>query len=120
MSQLRILIVDDEDGIRTLLKDELEDLGHIVHEAAEGVMALQKYRKTDYDLIICDVSMPRMNGYEFISNIRDIDKEIKILMLTGCADEETVKKSIELGISGYLLKPFNSEAIKSRISKLFS
>ena len=119
MTQLKILVIDDEPDIRSLLKEHLMELGHVVHEAEDGGVGFMKFKKMEYDLVICDVNMPKMTGYEVVEAIRQCNKKIKIVMLTACGGEDLVKKIVALGISGYMLKPFDFEKVKARLEKIF-
>jgi two-component system, NtrC family, nitrogen regulation response regulator NtrX len=80
---VRILIVEDEESIRRLLKHLFSINGYVVAEAANGEEGISEYQKSKPSLIVTDINMPRINGVEFISLIRNIDKEIPIIALTG-------------------------------------
>ena len=116
----KILIVEDEVSIREILKEFLIDLGAEIHEAEDGAVGYLKYKKVKYDLLIIDVTMPKVSGPELIRNIRSVDQKTKILMLTSCADKEVIQDVVLLGIQGWILKPFDEEALKVKVEKLLS
>jgi CheY-like chemotaxis protein len=105
----RVLVVDDEPGIRELLRDELRDLGHEVLEAADGLEGFALYRKARPDLIVSDVRMPRQDGLAMVREIRSEDSAVPILLITGFADV-TAAEAGALAITAVLPKPFDLEA----------
>ena len=116
----KILVIEDEASIRAILKEFLLDLGVEVHEAEDGAIGYMKYKKASYDLLIVDVTMPKVSGVDLVKNIRSTDEAAKILMLTSCADKEIIQELVQLGIQGWVLKPFDEQAFKSKIEKLLA
>jgi len=125
---LHILIIDDEAFMRKLIEHTLNDVGiGIISQAAngrEGLSILQS-AKSKVDLVICDLEMPEMNGFDFVKQVRSsaeerLDAKLPILILTGHADEETVRGAATLGINGYLVKPVSRKSLESRILKTIS
>jgi len=115
----RVLVVDDEENIREVLSNYLESMNYEVHTAEDGQDALDKYRKGDFDLIISDLLMPNIDGLELLKRIRNIDKEVIFLMITGYPSIETAVDAIKKGAYDYITKPFHMEDVKLRIERAF-
>lgn len=118
---IKILIVDDEYLIRDLIKDCLnyEELGFtIIGEAEDGIEAIKKIEELKPELIILDISIPFINGIELSKIVKKKYKEIKILILTGYSEFEYAKECIKIGVSEYLLKPINSNTLKTILEKI--
>ena len=114
-----ILIVEDNKDIRTYIKDQLEENYKII-EAADGEAGLAAAKETIPDLIVTDVMMPQMDGYEFAKNIRGDERSshIPIIMLTARAADEDKISGLETGVDDYLIKPFNPKELQVRIKNL--
>ena len=114
----RILIVDDDDEIRELLEFDVAQSGYFVDTASDGKEGLNKALNNSYDLIILDVMMPKMNGFDVCKNIRQAKLAIPILMLTakGTIDDKTV--GFDCGADDYLVKPFDIQEVLLRIRVL--
>ncbi len=113
----RILVVDDEENIREVLKEYAEFEGHTVDEAADGMQAIEMVKKNDYDIIIMDVMMPRLDGYSACKEIRKI-KQIPVLMLSARGEEYDKLFGFELGIDDYVVKPFSPKEVMARINAI--
>ena len=114
----RILLVDDEAGLRRTLSDRLRKEGYGVDTAANGLIASDMARKSDYDLIILDLNLPAKNGLEVCRDLRREDKNVAVLMLTArdaVADKIT---GLKLGADDYMTKPFESAELMARIEAL--
>ncbi|MEN8078784.1 response regulator [Clostridioides difficile] len=112
----KVLIVDDEPFIRLGLKKMInweEEGFSIIGEARNGVEALSIVNTESIDLIITDISMPKMDGISFINKLRKYDKNVKIVFLTGYREFEYAKQGIKFGIKEYLLKPINPSELLS-------
>ena len=118
MNALKILVVDDESRMRKLVKDFLEREGFQVVEAGDGIEALDLfYKDKNIDLIVLDVMMPKMDGWEVCEEIRQNSK-IPIIMLTAKSDEKDELKGFDLGVDEYIAKPFSPKILVARISAL--
>ncbi len=118
MGQLKILVVDDETRMRKLVKDFLERENYKVIEAADGAEALDKfYGDKDIDLIILDVMMPNLDGWQVCAEIREFSK-VPIIMLTARSEEKDELKGFELGVDEYVSKPFSPKILVARVSAL--
>jgi CheY-like chemotaxis protein len=108
-----ILVVDDETFIRQIIRETLEDHGYRVYEAGDGVEAVTLFvqQRAQIKAVITDMCMPIMDGRSTVSTLRHIDPEVRIIVITG-ADPLAEKGSVnELGIKGFLNKPFSSEQL---------
>ena len=114
----RILIVDDDKGVRDALAEFLSSLGYVVAEAQNGEEALTLYRQGGFDLIMADLIMPNMDGMELLGRVRENKSdEVIFLMITGHPSIGTAVESINRGADDYITKPFHLEDVKIRIEK---
>ncbi|MDI9389105.1 MAG: response regulator transcription factor [Synergistota bacterium] len=111
----RILIAEDDAAIRTGVSDLLESEGYHVASAADGVAALEMYRDFDPDLVILDVMMPGMNGYDVCREIRTGDRVTPVIMLTAKGREVDKVVGLELGADDYMVKPFGMDELLARV-----
>lgn len=118
MNELKILVVDDESRMRKLVKDFLSRKGYEVIEAADGEEAIEKfYYNKDIALIILDVMMPKMNGWEVCRELRK-ESKVPIVMLTAKSDESDELLGFELGVDEYISKPFSPKILVARIDSI--
>jgi chemosensory pili system protein ChpA (sensor histidine kinase/response regulator) len=115
----KLLLVDDSISIRKFVGKLLENAGYNVDVAIDGLEALSKVEGTYYNLIITDLEMPRMHGYEFISELKNNDryKNIPVIVLTSRAGEKHKQKAMSKGADGYIVKPFNEEILLENIGR---
>jgi adenylate cyclase len=112
-----MLIVDDVEANRELLRRRLVRQGHEVTTAINGREAIEMLRITEVDLVLCDIMMPEMDGYEFLQYIKhDADlRHIPVIMISAVDDMESVVRCVEMGAEDYLPKPFNQTLLRARI-----
>ncbi len=115
----KILIVDDEENIRVGLREFAEFEGYQVEEAVDGMDAVNKCRANDYDAIILDVMMPRLDGFSACKEIKKI-KDIPVLMLSARGEEYDKLFGFEMGIDDYVVKPFSPKEVMARINVIIS
>lgn len=113
----KILVVDDEDRIRTLLRLYLEREGYEVDEAEEGSGAYEKICNQEYDLLILDIMLPGMDGWEICAKVRK-EKTLPIILLTAKGEEENRIQGFELGADDYVVKPFSPREVVMRVKAL--
>lgn len=114
----RVLVVDDEQSIVTLLKYNLEQAGYVVEIAQDGEEALQKEKKKKPDLIVLDVMLPKKDGIEVCKTIRSDKNQVPILMLTAKDDEFDRVLGLELGADDYMTKPFSPREVVARVKAI--
>lgn len=114
----RILVVDDEEGFRTLLKCGLEDEGYKVTEASNGEEAIILSREHTYDLALLDLRMPGINGIEVLKVIREVSPSTDCVMITGYQDVQLAVEAIKLGAKDFLPKPQNLDELINRIKNV--
>jgi two-component system OmpR family response regulator len=113
-----ILVVDDEPGVRDLLRDALEIAGYQTEMASNGAEALDVLRRHSADLCIVDINMPTMDGFEFLAKLREHDTKTPVLMLSARDSPVDVAKGLRFGADDYVRKPFSLEEIMLRISAI--
>jgi DNA-binding response OmpR family regulator len=113
----RILVVDDDDDIRLLLRELLERAGYTVDEAPDGRTALRTLFTTPPALVILDVSMPELDGYQTLDRIRDLS-EVPVLMLTARTQELEKVRGLSAGADDYVAKPFGRQELLARVQAL--
>ena len=114
----RILIVDDDTEIRDLLEFDISSSGYFVDTASDGYSGLTKALNNKYDLILLDVMMPKMNGFEVCKNIRQAKLNVPILMLTAKGTIDDKASGFNNGADDYLVKPFDIQEVLLRIRVL--
>lgn len=117
-AQKKILIVDDDDEIRELLEFDVAQSGYFVDTAKDGLEGLNKALNNSYDIILLDVMMPKMNGFDVCKNIRNAKINIPILLLTAKGTIEDKTEGFDCGADDYLVKPFDIQEVLLRIRVL--
>jgi two-component system, OmpR family, KDP operon response regulator KdpE len=115
--QRRILIVDDEPGLRELVRINLEHEGFAVLQAENGVQGLEMIQQEHPDLVILDVMMPEMDGWDVCRRLREFS-QVPVLMLTARVQSQDIVTGLESGADDYLLKPFNMDELMARVRAL--
>ncbi len=100
-----ILIVDDEKAIRKTLSEILSYEGYKIDEAGDGEEGIRKFRDKEYDVILCDIKMPKMDGIEFLDRAKDLNPDIPIIMISGHGTIETAVEAVKKGAYDYISKP---------------
>lgn len=111
----KILIVEDDLSIQALLHDFIEEAGHSVELAADGVEALAKYSEQPFDLILLDIMLPKIDGYSVCEYIRQ-KSDVPIIMLTALDSEENQLKGLDLQADDYITKPFSMPVLLRKIA----
>lgn len=111
-----ILVVDDNKNNRDLLSSQLQKYNHTISTAINGREALEMIQKTEYDLILLDLLMPEIDGYQVLKNIKENGKKyIPVIMISALDEIENIIRCIEIGAEDYLPKPFNKTLLKARV-----
>jgi DNA-binding response OmpR family regulator len=102
----RVLVVDDEASIRDLLSRTLSLAEYDVDEAPDGQVALERMRQQPYDLLVTDLKMPGLDGLSVIREAKRFNAELPVIIITGFSSESSAIDAVNLGVTGYLTKPF--------------
>ncbi|MFZ9840630.1 MAG: response regulator transcription factor [Candidatus Nanopelagicales bacterium] len=114
----RVLIVDDEAGIRSLLSETLSLVGYSTLSAENGMQAMSLLRAEKFDLVLLDINMPLLSGFEAISRIKKLDSHLPVIMVSARQDKSDVIEGLKLGADDYISKPFNLEELVMRVNAL--
>lgn len=124
MSKGKILVVDDEEEIRDVIRLHLEGAGYHIIEAENGEIAIQKLREEDnmvnVGLILCDIRMPKVNGHECTDFLRREAPGIPIIVVTGYPDTEMAVGMLNKGVKEYLVKPVGKEKLLKKVESLIA
>jgi DNA-binding NtrC family response regulator len=118
-SAMSILIVDDEEMMRNLLRKILMREGYKIKTAEDGVAALEVLKTEEIDIIISDMKMPRMNGFELLKAVKNDYPHIGVIIMTAYGDTYTVKDALLLGADEYMTKPFKSYEISLVVERAY-
>ncbi len=116
---MRALIVDDSSFIREYVRQQMERLGWQCAEAQDGVHALDLLREADaFELMLCDVNMPVLNGLECVKQLRDgqLSPGMKIMMVTTEADHSFIREALDNGADEFLMKPFSPQSLREKLA----
>ncbi|MCL1983172.1 MAG: response regulator transcription factor [Clostridiales bacterium] len=114
-----LLVVDDEQKIREVIREYAEWSGHSVTEAGDGMTALGLVKLNDYDLVVMDVMMPKLDGFSACKEIKKV-KDVPVIMLSARGEEYDKLFGFELGIDDYVVKPFSPKELMARISAVLA
>src|ERR1017187_9499373 len=113
----RILIVDDEEiGIRSCQRI-LSDSNYVVDSAQDGYEALRKVGETDYDIIVLNIMMPKIDGLEVLQQVKERHPDVNVIMVTGLSQIQTAVTAMKLGAFDYLSKPFDPDELKHVVDR---
>ncbi|ADV44446.1 response regulator transcription factor [Bacteroides helcogenes] len=118
MEKINILLVEDEETLAMIIKDTLNSQGFAIHIAGDGEEGLRRFFDLRPDVLVADVMMPRMDGFEMVRRIRQTDKHTPVLFLTARSAINDVVEGFELGANDYLKKPFGMQELIIRIKAL--
>ena len=116
---MRVLVVDDEEKIRNVIKEYAKFEGYEIDEAADGMEAIVKCKSEDYDIIIMDVMMPKLDGFSSIKEIKKY-KDIPVIMLSARGEEYDKLFGFEIGVDDYVVKPFSPKELMARINAVIT
>lgn len=114
----KVLIVDDEGGMRHMLSVLLEREGYHIDSAEDGQQGLEKIRSNDYDLVLCDIRMPNMDGLSFLEAAQRVSKDIPVIMMSAFGNVDTAIEAMKMGAYDYVSKPFKADEILLRLQRL--
>ena len=111
----RILVVEDDNQIQELIVEFLSSQDYIVDTASDGIEGYEKFKNGNYDLVILDVMMPKLDGYGLCKMIKRLDENVPIIFLTALGDEESEVRAFELKADDYISKPFSFNILIKRV-----
>lgn len=112
-----VLVADDDPSVRRLLSELLESKGYLVDEAPDGSTALARLHARHYDLLIVDLNMPEIDGLTVTRIARQATRALPVIIITGHSTEERAVEAANLGVSGYLLKPFEPDQVVGAVTR---
>jgi two-component system, response regulator, stage 0 sporulation protein F len=113
----KILIVDDQYGIRILLNEVFQKEGYTTYQAANGMQALEIVRKHRPDLVLLDMKIPGMDGIEILKRLKEIDQDIKVIIMTAYGELDMIQETKELGAIMHFAKPFDIDDLREAVKK---
>lgn len=116
--RLKLLLVEDEDALRMLARNELEERGFDVTEAESGEMAMEKLITDRFKLVVLDVRLPGIDGLEVLRNIRKDNLAEKVILLTGVDELKIARDSLEMGADDFLTKPYDFKNLLACIQRV--
>jgi len=117
-----ILIVDDEEDIRIILHAFLDSEGYNILEAPDGPAGLKTAQNQKVDMILLDIMMPGMDGFQTLDNLRSnsVTQDIPVIMLTGLDEKDKIRNALSKGVTYYVTKPFDNMDLASKIRTVLS
>ncbi len=116
MSKKKVLIVDDQNGIRILLVEVFSSEGYEMFQAANGKAALEIISSEDLDLVLLDMKIPGMNGLDILKQIKRIDHKVKVIMMTAYGELDMIKEATDLGALMHFTKPFDIDELRMAVN----
>jgi len=119
-SVVRILIIEDDEEMRSLLEDVLGEEGFKTESVSNGSEGLRKVTKEPFDLILTDIRMPGLTGLDILPAIKRLQPEASVIVITAFGNEEIHRRSVEKGAAGYLEKPIHMDKLKTLVHEMVS
>jgi len=116
LEKQRVLIVDDQNGIRLLLHEVFSSEGYNTYQASNGKIALDIVRNNRPDLVLLDMKIPGMDGLEILKHIKSIDSTIKVIMMTAYGELDMIKRATDLGAVKHFTKPFDIDELRVEVN----
>jgi two-component system chemotaxis response regulator CheY len=113
----KILVVDDAAFMRMMIRDILVKQGYEIHEAVNGRDAVEKYQDLQPDLVTLDITMPEMNGLDALREIRSMDGDARVLMVSAMGQQKMIVEALEIGAMDFLVKPFQPTKVLETVTK---
>lgn len=114
----KILIIEDDERVANLLKRGLEEMGHLPAVTYDGEMGLRQFRAVKFDIVISDVILPKMNGFELVKEIKQLNPHTPVIMLTALGTTDDKLDGFDAGADDYMVKPFDLRELEARIRVL--
>ncbi|CDN42610.1 MULTISPECIES: response regulator [Paenibacillus] len=116
MDKKKVLIVDDQNGIRVLLMEVFTSEGYTTFQASNGKLALDIVRNENPDLVLLDMKIPGMDGLEILKHVKTINRSIKVIMMTAYGELDMIKEATDLGAVMHFTKPFDIDEMRLAVN----
>ncbi|MFD0960683.1 response regulator [Paenibacillus chungangensis] len=117
MEKKKVLIVDDQNGIRILLLEVFSSEGYNTYQASNGKLALEIVKRESPDLVLLDMKIPGMDGLEILKHVKAIDSSIKVIMMTAYGELDMIKEATDLGALMHFTKPFDIDELRMEVNR---
>lgn len=117
MEKNKVLIVDDQNGIRILLLEVFSSEGYNTYQASNGKLALEIVKRESPDLVLLDMKIPGMDGLEILKHVKAIDSSIKVIMMTAYGELDMIKEATDLGALMHFTKPFDIDELRMEVNR---
>ena len=114
---MKVLVVDDHEDIRDMIKDLLTAKNIIVDTAIDGLSGVQKVKQNNYDLVLLDIKMPSLDGIKFVNIVNRLNKPLKILVISSYLTQELIINLTKMGVKGFLAKPFDPPSLYKAVNQ---
>ena len=114
----KVLVVDDSEFMRQVLKNILKDEGYEIIETGDGEEAVEQFKVEKPDLVLLDIVMPKKDGVAVLGSLKKIDSDANVIMITAVGQESIIKDCQSLGANGYILKPFDEKQVLDTVKKV--
>ena len=119
MSRGKVLIADDEEDILEIVADRLEFLGFEVQTVQDGLACIETIERGAPDLVLLDIRMPRMDGMEVLTQLRETHPELPVVILSASSERKVAEETLSEGAVDYLLKPFEARDLEKKLDRVF-
>lgn len=119
MSRGKVLIADDEEDILEIVADRLEFLGFEVQTVQDGLACIETIERGAPDLVLLDIRMPRMDGMEVLTRLRETHPELPVVILSASSERKVAEETLSEGAVDYLLKPFEARDLEKKLDRVF-
>jgi len=116
LDKKKVLIVDDQNGIRVLLMEVFSSEGYVTFQASNGKLALEIVKSETPDLVLLDMKIPGMDGLEILKHVKAINKEIKVIMMTAYGELDMIKEATDHGALMHFTKPFDIDEMRVAVN----
>ncbi len=113
----KLLVIDDDDSNRESLEMYFSEEGYDVVTASTGTQGMKQYRDNEVDAVILDIRLPDMEGFDVLDDLKTVNEDVKVIMITAFHDEKTIRRAEEKGSFAYIKKPINLEDLDSAVRK---
>ena len=114
----KVLVVDDSEFMRMVLKNILKEQGYKIIETSDGTQAIEQFKVEKPDLVLLDIIMPKKDGVAVLGSLKQINSDANVIMITAVGQEQIIEECQNLGARGYIIKPFDEKQVLDEIKKV--